>query len=51
MADVNGLGPYVGVYLQQQHWSPEMIGAALSTAGLATMVATTPFGALVDRTS
>lgn len=51
MADVNGLGPYVGVYLQQQHWSPETIGVALSMAGLATMATTTPFGALVDRTS
>jgi hypothetical protein len=28
MADVNGLGPYVGVYLQQEYWSVEAIGAA-----------------------
>lgn len=50
MADVNGLGPYVGVYLQQEHWSVEAIGAALTMGGFATMIATTPFGALIDQT-
>lgn len=50
MADVNGLGPYVGVYLQQQQWSPALIGAVMTVGGFATMAATTPFGVLIDQT-
>ncbi|HEY0223614.1 MAG TPA: MFS transporter [Pseudolabrys sp.] len=50
MADVrDGLGPYLGVFLQQEKWTPTEIGVVMTIGGLAGMVATTPFGALVDR--
>jgi MFS family permease len=50
MADVrDGLGPFLGVYLQAQNWSPAAIGTVMTIGGLATVVATTPAGALVDR--
>jgi MFS family permease len=50
MADVrDGLGPYLGVFLQQKNWSPAEIGAVMTIGGLAGMAATTPLGALVDR--
>lgn len=49
MADVrDGLGPFLAVFLQGQGWSPAAIGLAMTTGGLAGMVATTPAGALVD---
>ena len=52
MADVrDGLGPFLGVFLQEQnHWSPAEIGLVMTIGGLAGMVATAPLGALVDRT-
>jgi len=50
MADVrDGLGPYLGVFLQEKKWSPTEIGVVMTIGGLAGMVATTPLGALVDR--
>jgi MFS family permease len=50
MADVrDGLGPFLGVFLQQRHWSPGEIGLVMTIGGLAGMAATTPLGALVDR--
>src|ERR1700742_1240589 len=50
MADVrDGLGPYLGVFLQQQSWSPSKIGIVMTIGGLAGMIATAPLGALVDR--
>jgi predicted MFS family arabinose efflux permease len=51
MADVHGgLGAFLGVFLQQRHWSPGEIGLVMTIDGLAGMAATTPLGALVDRT-
>ncbi|MBX3553641.1 MAG: MFS transporter [Pseudolabrys sp.] len=51
MADVrDGLGPYLGVYLQQKNWSPAAIGLVMTVGGIAGMIATVPFGALVDAT-
>ena len=51
MADVrDGLGPFLGVYLQSENWSPAAIGAMMTIGGLAGMAATTPAGALVDKT-
>jgi predicted MFS family arabinose efflux permease len=51
MADVHsGLGPFLGVFLQARHWSPSEIGVAMTIGGIAGMVVTTPFGALVDQT-
>jgi MFS family permease len=50
MADVrDGLGPFLGVYLQSKEWSPAEIGTVMTIGGLATVFATTPAGALVDR--
>ena len=50
MADVrDGLGPFLGVFLQQRHWSPGEIGIVMTIGGLAGMAATTPLGMLVDR--
>lgn len=51
MADVrDGLGPFLGVFLQQRQWSPGEIGVVMTIGGLAGMAATTPLGALIDKT-
>jgi predicted MFS family arabinose efflux permease len=50
MADVrDGLGPFLGVYLQSQSWSPSQIGLVMTIGALVGMAATAPLGALVDR--
>jgi len=50
MADVrDGLGPFLGVFLQKQSWSPAEIGFVMTIGGLAGMVAVTPAGMLVDK--
>jgi MFS_1 like family len=50
MADVaGGLGPFLGVYLQERHWHPAEIGLMMTIGGRAGMVATAPLGALVDN--
>ncbi|MBS9478276.1 MFS transporter [Ancylobacter sp. VKM B-3255] len=49
LSDVrDGLGPFLGVFLQQKQWSPGEIGLVMTIGGLAGMVATIPMGALVD---
>ncbi|WP_407529734.1 MFS transporter [Methylobacterium oryzisoli] len=45
-----GFGPFLGVYLQQQGFEPASTGLAMGLAGAAGLVATTPLGALIDRT-
>jgi MFS family permease len=51
MADVrDGLGPFLGVFLQEKGWGPQDIGLVMTVGGLAGMAATTPLGALVDHT-
>jgi MFS family permease len=51
MADVrDGLGPFLGVFLQEKDWSPSEIGLVMTIGGLAGMIATTPAGAFVDKT-
>lgn len=51
MADVrDGLGPFLGVFLQQNGWSPADIGLVMTVGGLAGVAATTPVGVLVDST-
>jgi MFS family permease len=49
-ADIGaGVGPFLAVYLMAaRRWRPEMIGLALSAQGLASVLAQTPGGALVD---
>lgn len=51
LADVrDGVGPYLSVYLKaSQHWNPAAIGIAMSASTIATVIAQTPAGALVDR--
>ncbi|KAA9356617.1 MFS transporter [Larkinella humicola] len=52
LADVrDGLGPYLAIYLlATRHWNAQDIGIAMSLMGIATVVAQTPAGILVDRT-
>ena len=53
LADVrDGLGPYLAIYLLAVHqWQPASIGLVMSLAGIAALVAQTPAGALIDRTT
>ncbi len=52
IADVrDGLGPFLGVFLQSNSWTPAEIGIVMTVGGLAGMIATTPFGILVDMTT
>ena len=44
-----GFGPFLGVYLQQKGFDPTATGFAMSLAGIAGLLATTPIGALVDQ--
>lgn len=51
LADVrDGLGPFLGVFLIGNGWTPDTIGYVMTIGGLAGMLATTPLGALVDAT-
>ena len=51
LADVrDGLGPFLGVYLQAQGWMPDEIGFVMTAGGLASLACTTPLGALADAT-
>lgn len=51
LADVrDGVGPYLAIYLKASHnWHPGNIGIAMSAATIATVIAQTPAGALVDN--
>jgi MFS family permease len=50
LADVrDGVGPYLAIYLlATQHWDPASIGIAMSAMGIATVLAQTPVGWLID---
>jgi len=51
MADVQaGLGPFLGVFLEQRGWTPASIGAVMTIGGMAGMAVTTPLGVFVDGT-
>ena len=52
LADVrDGLGPYLAIYLLTvQNWDQASIGFVMSIAGVATILAQTPAGALIDGT-
>ncbi|HEX3862503.1 MAG TPA: MFS transporter [Stellaceae bacterium] len=52
LADVHGgLGPYLAIYLLTVgQWNEAQIGAVMSVAGIAGVLAQTPAGALVDAT-
>jgi MFS family permease len=51
LADVrDGLGPYLAIYLlTERKWDEAQIGAVMSLAMLAGILAQTPAGALIDR--
>jgi MFS family permease len=53
LADVrDGLGPYLAIYLlTERKWDQASIGMVMSIAALAGIVAQTPAGALIDRTT
>jgi MFS family permease len=53
LADVrDGLGPYLSIYLLlTQHWDQASIGVVMGVGGIAAIIAQTPVGALVDRTT
>jgi MFS family permease len=53
LADVrDGLGPYLAIYLLTvQKWDEASIGVVMSVAALAGIVAQTPAGALIDKTT
>ncbi len=44
-----GFGPFLGVFLQGEGFDPASTGIAMSLAGIAGVIATTPLSALVDR--
>jgi MFS family permease len=51
MADMQaGIGPFLGVFLQQRGWATGAIGLVMTLGGMAGMVVTAPAGALVDAT-
>ena len=53
LADVrDGLGPYLAIYLlTEQKWDEASIGIVMSVAALAGIIAQTPAGALIDRST
>lgn len=51
LADVaDGLGPFFGIYLQQQGWTPDGIGFVMTAGGLVGLAGTAPMGAFADHT-
>ena len=50
LADVRaGVGPFLATYpLASLHWNPAQIGMVMSMMGIASLLAETPCGALVD---
>jgi MFS family permease len=51
MADLQaGIGPFLGVFLLAHHWGAGPIGTVMTLGGVAGMVMTAPFGAMVDAT-
>jgi MFS family permease len=53
LADVrDGLGPYLSIYLLlTHHWDQASIGFVMGVGGIAAIIAQTPVGAFVDRTT
>lgn len=52
MADFQaGIGPFLGVFLQQRGWTPGPIGTVMTVGGVAGMLMTTPAGAFIDHTT
>lgn len=52
MGDVQqGLGPFLGVFLQQRGWGPGLRGSVTFAGGMTALAFYAPLGALIDRTS
>ncbi len=45
-----GIGPFLGVFLQQRGWTSGPIGTVMTAGGVAGMVMTVPAGAFIDHT-
>lgn len=51
MADMQaGIGPFLGVFLQQRGWTAGPIGTVMTAGGIAGMLMTAPAGAFIDHT-
>lgn len=51
MADMQaGIGPFLGVFLQQHGWTSGPIGTVMTIGGVAGMIMTAPAGAFIDHT-
>jgi len=49
MADMqSGIGPFVGVFLQERGWASGLIGTAMTVGNVAGMLVTTPIGGFID---
>jgi MFS family permease len=46
-----GIGPFLGVFLDQHGWQSGLIGTVMTLGGVAGMIMTAPAGALIDATS
>ncbi|WOH82556.1 MFS transporter [Bradyrhizobium sp. BEA-2-5] len=52
MADMqSGIGPFVGVFLQERGWASGLIGTAMTIGNVAGMLITTPIGGFIDTTN
>ena len=50
MADMQaGIGPFLGVFLQQRGWTSGPIGTVMTAGGVAGMIMTAPAGAFIDH--
>lgn len=51
LADVrDGLGPFIGIYLQQHNFTPDKIGFVITLSGLAGIIFSSILGAVTDKT-
>lgn len=51
LADVrDGLGPFIGIYLQQHNFTPDKIGFVMTLSGLAGIIFSSVLGAVTDKT-
>jgi MFS family permease len=51
MADMQaGIGPFLGVFLQQKGWTSGPVGTVMTAGGVAGMLMTVPAGAFIDHT-
>ena len=49
MADMqSGVGPFVGVFLQERGWASGLIGTAMTIGNVAGMLIATPIGGFID---